>query len=45
MKDVYYQLVWLYTHRANLAECAIQTFKNHFKAILASVDPDFLVAK
>ena len=28
-------------HRANAAERAIQTFKNHFIAGLASVDPDF----
>ena len=29
------------THRRNIAERAIQTFKNHFIAILAGVDPDF----
>ncbi len=28
-------------HRQNLAEQAIQTFKNHFKAILAGVDNTF----
>ena len=28
-------------HRANMAERAIQTFKHHFKTILASVDPAF----
>ena len=28
-------------HRVNLAERAIQTFKRHFKAGLASVDPFF----
>jgi hypothetical protein len=28
-------------HRANLAEKAIQTFKNHFKAILAGTDDSF----
>jgi hypothetical protein len=28
-------------HRQNLAERAIQTFKNHFKAILAGVDDSF----
>ena len=36
-----YQLVPPYTHRRNLAERAIQTYKNHFKAGLASVDPNF----
>ena len=29
------------THRRNIAERAIQTFKSHFKAILAGVDPHF----
>jgi hypothetical protein len=29
------------THRQNLAEQAIQTFKSHFLAILAGVDPMF----
>ncbi len=28
-------------HRQNLAERAIQTFKNHFKAILAGVENTF----
>lgn len=32
-------------HRANPAECAIQTFKNHFKAGLACVDLDFPIAQ
>ena len=36
-----YQLVPPHCHRVNLAERAIQTFKNHFKASLASVDPNF----
>ena len=40
-KDTKYQLVPPYTHRANAAERAIQTFKNHFKAGLASIDPDY----
>ncbi len=35
------QLVPLYTHRKNLAKCAIQTFKNHFIAILERLDPSF----
>ena len=38
-----YQLVPPYTHRRNLAERAIQTYKNHFKAGLASVNPKFPV--
>ncbi len=37
------QLVPPDTHRRNLAERAIQTFKSHFIAILASVDPSFLM--
>ena len=36
-----YQLMPPHTHRRNLAERAIQTFKNHFKAGLASVNPNF----
>ena len=36
-----YQLVPPHTHRRNLAERVIQAFKNHFKAGLASVDPNF----
>ena len=36
-----YQLVPPHTHRRNLGERAIQTFKNHFKSGLASVDPNF----
>jgi hypothetical protein len=43
--SVNYQLVPPHIHRANLAERAIQTFKNHFKATLATVDPDFPVAQ
>ena len=39
--SVNYQLVPPHTHRRNLAERAIQTWKNHFKAGLASVDPNF----
>ena len=40
-----FQLVPPHTHRANAAERAIQTFKNHFKAGLASLDPDFPVTE
>ena len=39
--DTTYQLVPPHIHRANLAERAIQTFKDHLKAGLASLDPDF----
>jgi hypothetical protein len=35
------QLVPLDTHQQNLAKHAIQTFKNHFIAILAGLDPSF----
>ena len=42
---VQYQLVPPHTHRANAAEGAIQTFKNHFKSGLASLHPDFPVAE
>ena len=35
------QLVPPDNHRSNIAERAIQTFKNHFIAILAGVDPKF----
>jgi hypothetical protein len=40
--DVEYQLVPPHCHRHNAAERAIHTFKEHFVAGLASVDPDFL---
>jgi hypothetical protein len=36
-----YQLVPPHTHRRNLAERVIQTYKNHFKAGLATVNPNF----
>ena len=36
-----YQLVPPHSHRRNQAERAIQTFKNHFKSGLASMDPTF----
>jgi hypothetical protein len=42
-KSISYQLVPPHIHRTNLAERAIQTFKNHFKAGFASVDPKFPV--
>ena len=37
------QLVPPDNHQQNLAEQAIQTFKNHFKARLAGVDDSFLM--
>ena len=40
-----YQLVPPHNHRTNLAERAIQTFKNHFKVGLAAVDRDFPLAE
>jgi hypothetical protein len=39
--DVEYQLVSSLYHRGNAAERAIHTFKEHFVAGVASVDPDF----
>jgi hypothetical protein len=39
--DVEYQLVPPHCHRRNAAERAIRTFKEHFVAGLASVDPTF----
>lgn len=39
--DTKFQLVPLYSHRQNLAERAIQRYKNHFKAGLATADPNF----
>jgi hypothetical protein len=40
-KNCTIQLVPPNSHRQNLAERAIQTFKNHFKAVLAGVDDTF----
>ena len=40
-KKITYQLVPPHNHRTNLAERAIQTFKNHFKAGLIKVDKNF----
>ena len=42
-ENVKYQLDKPHLHRANAAERAIQTFKAHFKAGLASLDPAFPV--
>ena len=40
-KGVDFQLVPPQNHRTNLAERAIQTYKSHFKAGLATCDPTF----
>ena len=40
-QDVDYQLAPLHIHRANAAERAIRTFKNHFISGLCSADKDF----
>jgi hypothetical protein len=40
-QDVDWQLVEPHNHRVNAAERAIQTFKNHFIAGLATVDQEF----
>ena len=46
LKDkVQLQLVPQHNHRANLAERAIQTFKNHFKAGLSSLYSGFLITE
>ena len=42
---IQYQLVPPHVHRRNAAERAIQTFKHHFLAGLASADPDFPVGE
>ena len=43
--NVNFQLIPPHVKRANIAERAIQTFKNHFKSILASINPDFPVSQ
>jgi hypothetical protein len=40
-KEMSYQLVPPHCHRTNAAERSIRTFKEHFKAGLATVDPEF----
>ena len=39
--DTKFQLVEPHNHRVNAAERAIHTFKNHFIAVLCTVDKDF----
>ena len=41
---IQFQLVTPYKHRNNQTERAIRTFKAHFKACLASLDPNFPVS-
>ena len=43
--ELEYQLVPPHVQRRYAAEQAIQTFKSHFLAFLATCDPDFPVAK
>ena len=43
--DLQYQLVPPHLHRRNAAERAIRTFKNHFIAGLASVNPSFPISE
>ena len=40
-----YQLVPPHSHQRHLAERGIQTFKNHFKAGLTTVDPNFPISE
>ena len=44
-QKVQFQLVPPHNHRANLAERSIQTFKNHFKAGLSSLHPNFPITE
>lgn len=43
--NAHFQLVPPHIHRRNAAERAIQTFKDHFIACLASIDPTFPIAE
>ena len=43
--DTSYQLVPPHTHRQNLADRVISTFKNYLKSRLASVNPNFPLSK
>ena len=43
--SISFQLVPSHNHRANLAERAIQPFKNHFRTGLSTVHPDFRIAE
>ena len=40
-----YQLVPPHTHRNNIAERKVQTYKSHLNAGLATVDPDYPLAE
>ena len=43
--NILFQLGPPHNYRANIAEQAIQTFKNHFKEELSSLHPDFPIAE
>ena len=43
--DIEYQIMPPHNHRTNLSDCAIHTFKGHFKARLVSLDPDFPISE
>ena len=43
--DIKYQLVPPHIHRRNAAERAIRTFKNHFSAGIATLDPKFPICE
>ena len=45
LNNILFQLVSPNSHCRNLAERAIQTYKNHFKAGLATMDPKFHLSK
>ena len=40
-EEIVWQLVPPHQHQANAAERAIQTFKHHMKACLATIDPQY----
>ena len=42
-EDIIFEIVFPYLDRRNSAERAIQTFKDHFIAILSGTDPTFLI--
>lgn len=44
-ETIEWQLVPPNSHQANAAKRAIQTFKDHFKAGLASLDPNFPITE
>ena len=42
IEKLMYQLASPGDHHTNPAECAIQTFQNHFIAIISGIEPSFL---